>query len=154
LTFVLDACVALAWCFADEASPDSARLFRATLNVGASVPPLWIYEVSNGLRTARRAGRLSQQAFREWRAQLLQLPVRAAPTTHGAILGDALTLAMEHHLTVYDASYLELATRLRVPLATLDGGGRRSGLRQAATAAGVPLVSAELAAAWANLASE
>lgn len=118
------------------------------------MPPLWIYEIGNGLRTARRAGRLSQQAFDEWREQLLQLPVTAAPTTHGAILGNALTLAMDHHLTVYDASYLALAIRLRVPLATLDGGGRRNGLRQAALAAGVPLVSAELAAAWARNASE
>ena len=32
-----------------------------------------------------------------------------------------LTLARRHGLTVYDASYLELAARHAAPLATLDG---------------------------------
>ena len=32
-----------------------------------------------------------------------------------------LHLAQRHRLTVYDAAYLELAQRQRMPLATLDG---------------------------------
>jgi predicted nucleic acid-binding protein len=45
-----------------------------------------------------------------------------------------LMLARRHRLTVYDASYLELAPRLDLPLASLDRG-----LRQAANACGVAL---------------
>jgi predicted nucleic acid-binding protein len=44
-------------------------------------------------------------------------------------------LARRHRLTVYDASYLELALRLGLPLASLDGE-----LRQAAIACGVALL--------------
>ncbi|HET6195084.1 MAG TPA: type II toxin-antitoxin system VapC family toxin, partial [Acetobacteraceae bacterium] len=46
-----------------------------------------------------------------------------------------LQLADRFGLTVYDASYLELAQRMHLPLATLD---RR--LQSAAAAAGVELV--------------
>ena len=44
-------------------------------------------------------------------------------------------LAEAHRLTLYDAAYLELAARLRLPLATLD-----QDLRTAAAAAGVVLL--------------
>jgi predicted nucleic acid-binding protein len=46
-----------------------------------------------------------------------------------------LQLADRHHLTIYDAAYLELARRLSLPLATLDRD-----LRAAAEALGVPLL--------------
>ena len=49
-----------------------------------------------------------------------------------------LTFARRHRLTVYDASYLELAQREAVPLATLD-----SDLRKAAAVLGVALIGAE-----------
>jgi predicted nucleic acid-binding protein len=44
-------------------------------------------------------------------------------------------VAVEHGLTAYDAGYLELAMRNRLPLATLD-----EGLRRAAKKAGVVLL--------------
>ena len=44
-------------------------------------------------------------------------------------------LASTHSLTVYDATYLELAQRERIPLATKDGA-----LRDAATKIGVALL--------------
>jgi predicted nucleic acid-binding protein len=44
-------------------------------------------------------------------------------------------LADRHRLTVYDATYLELALRLSLPLATLDDE-----LRNAAQLEGVPLL--------------
>jgi predicted nucleic acid-binding protein len=47
-----------------------------------------------------------------------------------------LRLARAHRLSVYDAAYLELAQRERIPLATLDAG-----LRRAAAGEGVALVS-------------
>jgi len=44
-------------------------------------------------------------------------------------------LAGRHKLTVYDAAYLELAVRRRLPLATLD-----EQLRAAGNSEGVPLL--------------
>jgi predicted nucleic acid-binding protein len=52
-------------------------------------------------------------------------------------MGCGVRVAAQHHLTVYDASYLELAERTHVPLATLDGD-----LRKAALAASIPLLDA------------
>ena len=49
-----------------------------------------------------------------------------------------LTFARQHRLTVYDASYLELAQREAIPLATLDNH-----LRKAAAALGIALIGAE-----------
>ena len=46
-------------------------------------------------------------------------------------------LARQHRLTVYDASYLELAQREGVPLATLDGD-----LKGAAKAVRISLLEA------------
>jgi len=45
-------------------------------------------------------------------------------------------LARTYELTNYDAAYLELAIRKRLPLATTDGA-----LRRAAVKTGVPLVA-------------
>ena len=50
-------------------------------------------------------------------------------------LREILDLAREQELSSYDASYLELAIREGLPLATLDGR-----LKDAAARVGVPLV--------------
>jgi predicted nucleic acid-binding protein len=50
-----------------------------------------------------------------------------------------LTLARRYGLTVYDASYLELAERHAVPLATLDAA-----LAQAAQRENIPLIGHEI----------
>ncbi len=49
--------------------------------------------------------------------------------------GEAGSISNGYQLTVYDAAYLELAERTRLPLATLDGD-----LRTAALAASVVLL--------------
>jgi predicted nucleic acid-binding protein len=64
--------------------------------------------------------------------RLERFPVHLAtlPRQH-----DVLELAQKHRLTFYDATYLELAKRENLSLATLDRN-----LAQAASAEGVPLL--------------
>ena len=62
------------------------------------------------------------------------LPIRIDPVRHDD-LPRLRAVALEHGLTAYDAGYLELAMRNRLPLATLD-----EGLRRAARKAGVELL--------------
>ncbi|BAZ14661.1 hypothetical protein NIES4071_65050 [Calothrix sp. NIES-4071] len=56
-------------------------------------------------------------------------------STNANALGATLVLGCQEVLAAYDAAYLELALRLRLPLATLD-----TRLAEAATRCGVDLV--------------
>jgi predicted nucleic acid-binding protein len=66
---------------------------------------------------------------------LKRLPIYCEQETNDHVWGRTLELADRHHLTFYDATYLELALRLSLPLATLDDDQR-----QAAQQEGVPLL--------------
>ena len=71
----------------------------------------------------------------EWRqvcASLEALPIEIEPVSTSRVCGATLRLAGEHGLSIYDAMYLELAVRMRLPLATLD-----KALAAAARAAGL-----------------
>ena len=57
--FVLDASIALAWCFADEATPATDALLERLADEDAAAPALWRLEVANALAMAERRGRLS-----------------------------------------------------------------------------------------------
>ena len=66
---------------------------------------------------------------------LRDLPIRVDIDSAEMAWTDTAALAERHQLTLYDASYLEVARRLSLPLGTLDGA-----LRKAADAARVPLL--------------
>ena len=51
---------------------------------------------------------------------LRDLPVTLDMETADDAWSASIHLAERHHLTVYDAAYLELAQRRKLPLATLD----------------------------------
>ena len=61
----------------------------------------------------------------------LRTPSGAVSVAASHVWSLALALAEQHSLSVYDATYLELTLRMRLPLATLDGA-----LAVAAQAAG------------------
>ena len=58
--------------------------------------------------------------------------IEVDPNTFAHVLSDTLQLARRYRLSSYDASYLELALRMALPLATLDAD-----LHRAASKAGV-----------------
>lgn len=141
MTFVLDASLALAFCFHDEATPYTQSVLDSLQEARAAVPPIWVYEVANGLVMGERRKRVTASEVRELLAFLDALPVEVQPLPAGldVATGALQRIGVEHGITAYDAAYLELAARLDLPLATLDGEGRRSGLKQAASRAGVRL---------------
>lgn len=135
MSVVIDASVALTWCFRDEARADlDALLFRIRED-GASAPLLGRLEVTNTLAAASRRGRLSPEQYGIEVRSLPAVPIR--PDTEGALdrMGEILVLTRRHGLTVYDSTYLELAKRLGRGLASLDRQ-----LRAAARAEGIPLI--------------
>jgi predicted nucleic acid-binding protein len=131
MTFVLDASVALAWVLPDERHEVAeAALERLDAEDGVA-PALWWFELRNALVTNERRGRLDPTQTGAVLQGLARLPVDLDRSPDEGLL---LDLARRHRLAVYDAAYLELATRRGLALATLD-----EDLRGAATADGIAL---------------
>lgn len=136
MEWVFDASVTMAWCFDDERTPQTEALFdRLIQGSEAVVPQIWPLEVLNVLILAGRRGRITSDKRAEFLALMNSAPIRIDDETITRASSETLALAEAHRLTIYDATYLEVALRHKLPLATLD-----KELRAAATAAGVPLL--------------
>ena len=135
MNFVLDASVSLAWCFEDERDGYAMRVLDELAVGEAIVSSLWPIEVTNGLSSALREKRIDLEGAAEARNTLVALPVVVDPVDRRRAFEDVPRLARAHGLTTYDASYLEVAVRLGLPLATLDRT-----LARAAVDEGVPAV--------------
>lgn len=127
--FVLDASVAIAWCFADEASAATDALLDRLADEEAVAPALWPLEVANALAMAERRGRLSGAGLSRSVKLLQSLAVEIDDEAHTRAFRDLLHLAQSERLTVYDAAYLELALRRGAPLATKDVELRKAAAR-------------------------
>ena len=126
---VLDASCALAWCFEEEGGPDADALIDQVAAVGALVPALWPLEVANALVVAERRGRIGRDDSLAFIAMLEDLPIAVDGGTAARAFHETIALARDHALSSYDASYLELALRAKLPLATGDEALRRAAKR-------------------------
>ena len=135
--FVLDNTVTMAWCFTEEATEFTEVLLNRLSNLTdtALVPALWLYEVVNVSEMAVRKGRISKEKATAFLESLADLPIEVEDLSRTEVFVSVRGLAERYVLTGYDAAYLELAIRHRLPLAALD-----SDLNKAARAAGVELV--------------
>ncbi|MEW6598120.1 MAG: type II toxin-antitoxin system VapC family toxin [Pseudomonadota bacterium] len=120
MSLVLDASVALAWCFQDETSALAERALDELVVSGGVVPGLWRLEVANALKMAVRRGRMTLAQRDQALADLADLAVAVDVETDTQAWTATLTLADRFNLTLYDAAYLELAQRRNLPLASLD----------------------------------
>ena len=131
--FVLDASVAITWLLDDEENSLAETARRRIVEGGAFVPQVWHLEVRNALLVAERRRRISAEGATARLRSLKELPIY---TDAEPDLESAVELARGHHLTIYDAVYLELARRRNEALATLD-----TALVRAAMAEDLPLVA-------------
>ena len=134
--FVLDASVTMAWVFREELTPFTERLLTDLAEGEALVPSIWPLEVANVLLRSERRGRINRVDVARFAELLLGMPIRVHAATETFAFEEALPLARDTGLSVYDASYLELAGRLGLPLATLDVA-----LGRAAREVGVKILS-------------
>ena len=133
---VLDASVALAWSFKDEVSPYATFIVRSAKSSRAVAPVIWPLEVNNALISAVRRERIDELVANRIRDTLDRLQVDIDSEIAVASLGQRiLRLGIEHGLSAYDASYLELAMRRGLPLATQD-----ERLLRAAGSAGIEIL--------------
>ncbi len=117
---VLDASATLPLLFEDEATAETEQLGDYVAAAGTLVPAIWAVEVSNALMTAERRGRIAASKAAALLRSLSGLPIRTEQANQERVWTYVVPLARLHRLTVYDASYLELALRNGLPLATND----------------------------------
>lgn len=116
--FVVDASVSAAWLLPDEADAYSDAALAATATAEVWVPSLWLLEMANLLQGAQRRRRIGAAKRAELAASTAALRLSVCREPVALTTLDAL--AAEQRLTAYDACYLELALRRRLPLATRD----------------------------------
>jgi predicted nucleic acid-binding protein len=133
-TLVIDCSLTMAWYFKDEATPYTNAVRAAMAVERGVVPALWSLEVANVLLMGERRKRSTQAKAAKWLRFLAALPITIDTDTPFRAFDPMLGLARMYRLTAYDAAYLDLAIRLGLPLATLDGD-----LEKAATASGVAI---------------
>jgi predicted nucleic acid-binding protein len=117
---VLDASFTFQWLFQDEASPAGYAALAVIGREGAVVPPLWFVEITNGLGMAERRGRIAEARLPEALSLLASLPLTVSEAPSLPWCESILVLMRACRLTAYDATYLDLASRRRLPLATRD----------------------------------
>ena len=120
MSVIIDSSLILAWYFPDEGTEATDALLWRVVEQGAVVPVHWHAEVANGFQTAIRRKRIDTQYRNESLVDLASLDIATDPETNTHIWAATVQLADLYGLTIYDAAYLELAQRRRLPLASLD----------------------------------
>jgi predicted nucleic acid-binding protein len=131
---VIDASVALAWCFPDEASDYADAALLALEGQSALVPAIWPVEITNALLVGGRRKRIRQADVRRFVELLEGLSIVEDAQSVTDTVSNIFPLARESNLSAYNAAYLDVALRRQLPLATLDGA-----LLRAARAAGIKI---------------
>lgn len=118
MPFVADNSVVIAWFSRSQATPYTDRFYKRLETDEVVVPSVWPYEFANALAVLERRKiltvALGDEIIRD--AARLVTRIDSPPPLPAALLA----LARRHGLSAYDAAYLELAHRLRVPLAARD----------------------------------
>ena len=135
MNFVLDNSVTMRWFFGDGKPQELAyagKVLDAMKGAIALVPVTWGLEVANVIAKAEAKALVMEARSRAFLEMLEGVDIEVDTATFAHALSDTLQLARRYKLSAYDASYLELALRLGIPLATLDAD-----LQKAAKKAGV-----------------
>ncbi len=137
MNFVLDASVTMRWFFGDGKPQELAyagKVLDAMKDANALVPVTWGLEVANVIAKAEAKGLVTEARSGAFLEMLECADIQEDAATFAHALSDTLQMARRYKLSAYDASYLELALRLGIPLATLDEdlqkAARKAGVKQ------------------------
>lgn len=135
VSLVLDASSAISWFMPDEQSAGRDSVLERVKDHGAVVPAIWHLEVANAFLFAQRRARITKPHCAAVLRAIADLPIEIDDESAIQAFGPTFALASQFRLSLYDATYLELAHRLRLPLATRDRA-----LKAAATAIDLELL--------------
>jgi predicted nucleic acid-binding protein len=117
---VLDASVAIAWCATSQSTPVTTAALQAVMADGALVPaPFW-FEVIHVLTGLERRQIIQRGDIEKFFNDVERLDISVEP---GGDIHEMLRihrLGAQHALSIFDASYVDLALRRDVPLSTRD----------------------------------
>jgi predicted nucleic acid-binding protein len=116
-SFILDASLALEW-FSTDAAPEVLARRSLLDDHVALVPSLWRFEVMNVVTTWRRRGDISSATCAMILNDIMRVPFGTVDEGNPEVI---VSLAVQHGLSAYDATYLHVAMITGDPLATLDG---------------------------------
>jgi predicted nucleic acid-binding protein len=120
VSVVVDASLAATWFFEDESTPDTESVAEQVVSDGGLVPQLFSLEIANVFLLSERKGRLPAGHVDRYLDRLEQMELQVDLETAEQLRSTTIELARVERLTVHDATYLELALRKQLPLATLD----------------------------------
>jgi len=127
--FVLDASVAFSWCFPGdpgEDTPYSRRILAKLATHDAIVPEIWALEIANIIFVAcNKRKRIRQKQVDEYLRRLQALPIQVEHVDLWANVA-LESQARRWNLPAYDAAYIDLALRKKLPLATADDDLKRT----------------------------
>jgi len=131
--FVLDASIAISWCFPGdptEDTPYSRKVLHQLITQDAIVPEIWAFEIANNIFVSHnKRKRIDESQVFEYLHLLRALPIRVQSQPLWANV-ELKSLARRCDIAAYDASYLVLAKRNNLPLATSNELLKRKALEQ------------------------
>jgi len=127
--FVVDNSVVMSWCFEDERNSYCDAVLESLADGEAFVPGMWPLEVGNVLLVAERKKRFTEASVVRFLELVSGLPLTVEQETPERMLKEIVSIAREQGISTYDASYIDLAMRLGLPMSTLDASMRKAARR-------------------------
>ena len=125
MNFVLDNSIVMRWFFNDGNIKDR-QYSEGVLNLivlGSNTPitpGVWPLEIANVISRAESMGQIEETRSAHFLEIIREMNIATESIAQDVSFGSVLHLARVYKLSSYDASYLELAMRYSIPLATLD----------------------------------
>jgi len=96
--------------------PEKEHIVNLTRNCELLAPSVLPYEIGNALTRLKRRQILNEKQVFEAYGVFMKVPLRLMEVD----IENALAIACKYDIYAYDAYYLEMASRLNLPLLTLD----------------------------------
>lgn len=134
MNFVLDASVTMCWFFLDGKPAERTYALRVLdvmkqSETSALVPVTWGLEISDVIGKAEMKGLITEAQSEAFLEMLGSIDISADTATFSRALSDTLQISRRYRLSAYDASYLELALREGLSLATLDADLQKAAIK-------------------------
>jgi predicted nucleic acid-binding protein len=130
MAFVVDTSAVIAWFIKDQVTAHTNRLRERARREALHAPAVLPLEIVNDVWQLQKRRRLSAHQADEIvaKATRLKINIHAEAVSMQTLLG----MARNHDLAAYDASFIEVAQRLGLPLAAKDevllAAARRAGI--------------------------